>query len=86
MYWTVFFILIFFDLHKKIVLKIVPLYFLVKCIILLMLYLPGFNFAENIYDGLLRNVFQEIGEQFQNKDEFDTMVNDLKKKVKVKTE
>ena len=61
-------------------------YFLVKCIILLMLYLPGFNFAENIYDGLLRNVFQEIGEQFQNKDEFDTMVNDLKKKVKVKTE
>ena len=86
MYWTVFFILIFFDFHKKFVLKIIPLYFVVKCIILLMLYLPGFNFAENIYDGLLRNVFQEIGEQFQNKDEYDTMVNDLKKKVKVKTE
>ena len=86
MYWTVFFVLIFFDLHKKIVLKIIPLYFLIKCIILLMLYLPGFNLAEYIYDSLLRNIFQEIEEQFQNRDEHDTMVNDLKKKVKVKTE
>ena len=86
MYWTVFIVLIFFDFHKKIVLKIIPLYFLVKCIILLMLYLPGFNLAEYIYDSLLRNIFQEIEEQFQNRDEHDTMVNDLKKKVKVKTE
>jgi receptor expression-enhancing protein 5/6 len=86
MYWTVFIVLIFFDLHKKIVLKIIPLYFLIKCIILLMLYLPGFNLAEYIYDSLLRNIFQEIEEQFQNRDEHDTMVNDLKKKVKVKTE
>ena len=86
MYWTVFFVLIFFDLHKKIVLKIIPLYFLIKCIILLMLYLPGFNLAEYIYDSLLRNIFQEIEEQFQNRDEHETMVNDLKKKVKVKTE
>lgn len=86
MYWTVFIVLIFFDFHKKIVLKIIPLYFLIKCIILLMLYLPGFNLAEYIYDSLLRNIFQEIEEQFQNRDEHDTMVNDLKKKVKVKTE
>ena len=86
MYWTVFIVLIFFDFHKKIVLKIIPLYFLIKCIILLMLYLPGFNLAEYIYDSLLRNIFQEIEEQFQNRDEHDTMVNDLKKKIKVKTE
>ena len=86
MYWTVFIVLIFFDFHKKIVLKIIPLYFLIKCIILLMLYLPGFNLAEYIYDSLLRNIFQDIEEQFQNRDEHDTMVNDLKKKVKVKTE
>ena len=86
MYWTVFIVLIFFDFHKKIVLKIIPLYFLIKCIILLMLYLPGFNLAEYIYDSLLRNIFQDIEEQFQNRDEHDTMVNDLKKKIKVKTE
>ena len=86
MYWTVFCILIFFDMHKKVVLKVVPLYFLVKCIILLMLYLPGFNIAENLYDGLLRNVFQDIGKQFQNREGYETMVDELRKKEKVKTE
>ena len=85
-YWTVFCILIFFDLHKKFVLKIVPLYFLAKCIILLMLYLPGFNIAENLYDGLLRNVFQDIGKQFQIGEGYETMVDELRKKEKVKTE
>ena len=85
-YWTVFCILIFFDMHKKVVLKVVPLYFLVKCIILLMLYLPGFNVAENLYDGLLRNVFQDIGKQFQIGEGYETMVDELKKKEKEKTE
>ena len=73
-------------MHKKVVLKVVPLYFLVKCIILLMLYLPGFNVAENLYDGLLRNVFQDIGKQFQNREGYETMVDELRKKEKVKTE
>lgn len=85
-YWTVFFVLIFFDIHKKFVLKIIPLYFIVKCVILLMLYLPGFNLAENIYDGLLRSVLQDIGNRFQNRDENGTMIDDLKKNVKEKKE
>ena len=85
-YWTVFFVLIFFDIHKKFVLKIIPLYFIVKCVILLMLYLPGFNLAENIYDGLLRSVLQDIVNRFQNRDENGTMIDDLKKNVKEKKE
>ena len=85
-YWTVFFVLIFFDIHKKFVLKIIPLYFIVKCVILLMLYLPGFNLAENIYDGLLRSVLQDIGNRFQNRDENNKMIDDLKKNVKEKKE
>ena len=51
-----------------------------------MLYLPGFNIAENLYDGLLRNVFQDIGKQFQNREGYETMVDELRKKEKVKTE
>ena len=53
-YWTIFSILIFFDLHKKEVLKFIPLYFVVRCIFLLMLYLPGFTIAVSIYDGFLK--------------------------------
>ena len=51
-----------------------------------MLYLPGFNLAENIYDGLLRSVLQDIGNRFKNRDENGTMIDDLKKNVKEKKE
>jgi receptor expression-enhancing protein 5/6 len=85
-YWVIFSALIFFDLHKKEVLKIIPLYFLIKCIFLLMLYLPGFNTAEDLYDGLLKDYIILFEKKFKNKDECDTMLNEFKKNIKVKTE
>ena len=85
-YWTVFTILIFFDLHKKEVLQFIPLYFIVKCILLLMLYLPGFHTATTIYDGFIQSFVQQIGIYFQNKDNIESMVTDMKKNVKEKQE
>ena len=85
-YWTIFSALIFFDIHKKEVLKFIPLYFYVKCIFLMMLYLPGFHAASTIYDGFLKDFLHQIEKYFQNKDDNDTMINDLKKNGKVKKE
>ena len=84
-YWTIFSLLIFFDLHKNDVLKVIPLYFIIKCIFLLMLYLPGFTIAETIFDGFLKDYLRQIEKYLQNKDDNDTMINDLKKNMKVKT-
>ena len=83
-YWTIFSILIYFDIHKREVLKIIPLYFIVKCVFLLMLYLPGFNIAVNIYDAFLKYFIRQIEIYFQNKDASETMINDLKKNMKLK--
>ena len=85
-YWTIFSVLIFFDLHKNDVLKVIPLYFIIKCIFLLMLYLPGFTIAETIFDGFLKDYLRQIEKYLQNKDHNDTMINDLKKNMKVKTD
>ncbi len=85
-YWTVFSVLIFFDIHKDEVLKFVPLYFYVKCIFLMMLFLPGFSVAIIFYDEFLKNIFLLIEKYFFNKDDNDTMINDFKKNVKVKQE
>ena len=85
-YWTIFSILIFFDIHKEEVLKFIPLYFIVKCIFLLMLYLPGFHTAVSIYDGFVKDKIIQIEKYFHNNDNNDSMVNDLKKNVKVKQE
>ena len=85
-YWTIFAILIFFDLHKKEVLKFIPLYFVVRCIFLLMLYLPGFTIAVSIYDGFLKHFIEQIEKYLQSKDNSESMINDLKKNVKVKQE
>ena len=85
-YWTIFSVLIFFDLHKNDVLKVIPLYFIIKCIFLLMLYLPGFTIAETIFDGFLKDYLRQIEKYLQNKDDNDTMINDLKKNMKVKTD
>ena len=85
-YWTIFSLLIFFDLHKNDVLKVIPLYFIIKCIFLLMLYLPGFTIAETIFDGFLKDYLRQIEKYLQNKDDNDTMINDLKKNMKVKTD
>ena len=38
-YWTIFSLLIFFELHKNDVLKVIPLYFIIKCIFLLTLWI-----------------------------------------------
>ena len=85
-YWFLFIFLIFFDLQKKLVLKIIPFYFTVKTISLMILYLPGFNAAVNLYDGLFNNILQTLNKNLKNKDDNDTLVNDLKKYVKLKTE
>ena len=85
-YWTIFSILLFFDFHKREVLKFIPLYFIVKCIFLLMLYLPGFTIAVSIYDGFLKNYIEQIEKLLQNKDNNESMLNDLKKNTKVKQE
>ena len=85
-YWTLFIAFIFFDFHKKEVLKIIPLYFIVKTIFLMILYLPGFTAAVNLYDGFIKDIIQKLSIYFQNKDENETMVNELKKYVKVKKE
>ena len=85
-YWFVFVSFIFLDLHKKDVLKIIPLYFIVKTIFLLILYLPGFTAAVNLYDGLFKGIIQTLSVYFQNKDENDTLLNTLKKSVKLKNE
>ena len=85
-YWTLFTAFLFFDLHKKEVLQIIPLYFIVKTIFLMILYLPGFTAAVNLYDGFIKDIIQKLSIYFQNKDENETMVNELKKYVKLKTE
>ena len=85
-YWTFFSIFIFFDLHKNEVLKFIPFYFVIKCIILLILYLPGFSAAVNIYDGFLKDFLNNFGKRNQLKDDSDTMVNDLIKIGKLKKE
>ena len=85
-YWTIFSILLFFDFHKREVLKFIPLYFIVKCIFLLMLSLPGFTIAVSIYDGFLKNYIEQIEKLLQNKDNNESMLNDLKKNTKVKQE
>ena len=85
-YWTFFACFIFFDIHRKEVLKLIPFYFTVKCIILLILYLPGFSAAVNIYNGFLKDYLHNIGTRYQNKDDNDSMLNDLKKVGKLKKE
>ena len=76
----------FFDFHKKEVLQIIPLYYIVKTIFLMILYLPGFTAAVNLYDGFIKDIIQKLSIYFQNKDENETMVNELKKYVKLKKE
>ena len=83
-YWTFFCIFIFFDLHKKEVLKLIPFYFVIKCIFLLILYLPGFTTAEDIYDGFLKDYLHYLGKSFKNKDDNDTIIDELIKTGKLK--
>ena len=85
-YWSFFSFFILFDLHKKEVLKLIPFYFIIKCVILLILYLPGFTAAVDIYDGLLKELLHNIGKNFLNRDDNDTLANDYKKIMKMKKE
>ena len=50
------------------------------------LYLPGFTAAVNLYDGFIKDILQKLSIYLQIKDENETMVNDLKKYVKLKAE
>ena len=85
-YWTLLGAFIFFDFHQKEVLQIIPLYFIVKTIFFTVLYLPGFTAAVNLYDGFFKDKLQKLSIYLQNREESETMVNDLKKYVKLKTE
>jgi len=84
-YWGIFSLFIYLDFHKKIVLNIMPFYFFVKSIILLILYLPCFTVAINLYDGIIKELILQISLLFQNKDE-DTLLSDAKKYIKFKEE
>ena len=83
-YWSIFFIFIFFDYHKNEVLKIIPFYFIIKCVFLLILYIPGFSAAVYIYDGFLKDTLHQIGRYFQYKEDIETLANDFQKNVKIK--
>ena len=85
-YWGLFCIFVFFDVHKREVLKIIPLYFIVKTVFLVILCLPGFPAAVNLYDGLFKEIFQSLSIYIQNKEESDILMNDVKNKVKIKKE
>ena len=85
-YWAIFLIFVFFDMHKNEVLKIIPLYFIIKTVILIVLYLPGFTAAVNLYDGLFKDILQSLSTYFLNKEDSDTLLNEVKKIVKVKNE
>ena len=85
-YWSFFSAFLFFDFNKKEILKIIPLYFIAKTIFLTILYLPGFTAAVNLYDGFIKDILQKLSIYFQNKEDNETMVNDLKKIVKLKKE
>jgi len=85
-YWAIFFIFVFFDMHKNEVLKIIPLYFIIKTIFLIVLFLPGFTAAANLYDGLFKDILQYLSTYFLNKEDSDTLLNEVKKIVKEKNE
>ena len=85
-YWTLFFAFAFFDFHKKEVLKIIPLYFILINIFLMILYLHGFTAAVNLYDEFIKDIIQKLKIYLQNKNENETMVDDLKRYVKLKNE
>ena len=85
-YWAIFFIFVFFDMHKNEVLKIIPLYFIIKTIFLIVLFLPGFTAASNLYDGFFKDILQYLSTYFLNKEDNDTLLNEVKKIVKVKNE
>ena len=85
-YWSFFFIFIFFDYHKNEVLKLIPFYFIIKCVFLIILYMPSFSAAVNIYDGFLKEFFHHMGRKFQYKEDIETLVNDFQKNVKIKKE
>ena len=85
-YWGLFCIFLFFDAHKREVLKIIPLYFIVKTVFLVVLFLPGFTAAVNLYDGLFKEIFQSLSIYIQNKEESDILMNDVKNNIKIKKE
>jgi receptor expression-enhancing protein 5/6 len=85
-YWAIFLIFVFFDMHKNEVLKIIPLYFIIKTVFLIVLFLPGFTAAANLYDGLFKDILQYLSTYFLNKEDSDTLLNEVKKIVKVKNE
>ena len=85
-YWVLFCVFIFFDKHKREVLEIIPMYFIIKNIFLIILYLPGFTAAVNLYDGLFKEFLQSLSIYFLNKDDNETLLNDAKKNIKIKKE
>jgi len=83
-YWSIFFIFIFFDYHKNEILKIIPFYFIIKCIFLLILYIPSFSASVYLYDGFLKDILHHIGRYYRYKEDIETLANDFQKNVKIK--
>ena len=52
----------------------------------MILYLPGFTAAINLYDGVFKDILQKLSLYFQNKEDNDTLLNTYKKYNKQKTE
>ena len=76
-YWIIFSIFFILDFYRDEVLTIVPLYFIIRTIILLILYLPNFDGAVCLYDGVLKEIIALI---FSNKNENQSLLNEIKKK------
>ena len=76
-YWILFFIFFFLDFYRDEILKIIPLYFIIRTIILLILYLPNFDGAVYLYDGVLEEMITLI---FSNKNEDKSLLNEIKRK------
>lgn len=85
-YWALFCVFIFFDMHKREVLIIIPWYFIIKTVFLIILYLPGFTAAANLYDGLFKDIILSLSIYFQNKEDDETLLDVAKKNIKIKKE
>ena len=76
-YWILFFIFFIFDFFRDELLKIVPLYFIIRTIFLLILYLPNFDGAVCLYDGVFKEMIALI---FSNKNNKQSLLNEIKGK------
>lgn len=83
-YWLIFSLFIIFDFYKNLVLKIVPLYFIIRTVILLLLYLPGIRGAVVIYEMKIFDIMKFLELHNKKNKNVDSLFQDIKDNVKVK--